>query len=118
MKKPNQNRVKERLQSKQVQKGAANMTGPNREYVVGPLRRGNCQTTYSPDVRRLQVSLCPIMFHVYEEIGFNAIRALGHIKNFLFPFQRASLLESASRKILFSILLNLMYLALKSIVFR
>ena len=80
MKKPNQNRVKERLQSKQVQKGAANMTGPNREYVVGPLRRGNCQTTYSPDVRRLQVSLCPIMFHVYEEIGFNAIRALGHIK--------------------------------------
>ena len=38
--------------------------------------------------------------------------------DFLFLSQRASLLESAPRKILFFISLNLMYLALKSIVFR
>ena len=43
---------------------------------------------------------------------------LGQIEFFCFPSQRASLFKSASRKFLFFISLDLMYLALELIVFR
>ena len=68
----------------------------------------------------IYVSYVRHWFSVYQCFVFiTSLTWHGHMKkNSRFSSQRASLLERASRKILFLISLNLMYLALQLIVFR
>ena len=58
---------------------------------------------------------CDISLRIFSGSGRGMLWT--NKKNSCFPSQRASLLESASRRILFFISLNLMYLALQLIVF-